>query len=87
MLEAQACGRPVVATTLGTGVEFVNLDGQTGFNVAPRDPDALSEAVNRLLDNRELAERLGAFAQERVMRDFDARRVAEQEFALYREVL
>ena len=87
MLEAHACGKPVVSTTLGTGVEFVNLDGQTGFNVPPREPDALAEAVNRLLDDHELAERLGSFAQERVMREFDARRVAEQEFALYQEVL
>lgn len=87
MLEAHTCGTPVVATTLGTGVEYVNLDSETGFNVAPRDSEALAESINVLLGDRDLAERLGAFARARVTREFDARRVAEQEFALYQEVL
>ena len=87
ILEAQVCGKPVVATTLGTGVEFANLDGVTGLNVEPRNPDALAEAINRLLADPSLALRLGQQARERVLKEFVAEKVAEQEFALYQEVL
>ncbi len=87
MLEAQVCGKPVVATKLGTGVEFVNLDGQTGFNVPPRDPAALAEAVNGLLADPARRAEMGEFACERVEAEFHAKRVARMEFALYQEVL
>ena len=87
MLEAHACGKPVVATRLGTGVEFVNLDGQTGLNVPPRDPEALAGAVNALLAEPDRARRMGEFARSRVEKDFRAERVARTEFDLYREVV
>ncbi len=87
ILEAQICGKPVVATKLGTGVEFANLDGVTGINVEPRNPAALAEAINRLLSDTGLAQRLGCQARERVLHKFIAKNVAKQEFAIYREVL
>lgn len=86
MLEAHACGKPVVATTLGTGVEFVNVHGETGINVPPRDSDALADAINELLEDNDLRSRLGAYAKKRVGERFDARQVARTEFELYRDV-
>lgn len=85
ILEAQACGKPVVATRLNTGVQFANRDGETGLNVPPRDAKALAEAINRLLDDSVLWARLGAQAQARVRREFQARDIAQREFDLYRE--
>lgn len=87
MLEAHACGKPVVATSLGTGVEYVNLHGQTGLNVPPRDADALADAINALLGDASLRERMGAFARKRVADEFHAEKIARTEFALYQEVL
>lgn len=87
ILEAHACGRPVVATTLGTGVEAVNAHGETGLNVSPREPEELASAINLLLKDSNLAQKMGSAARERVAREFDARRIAEQEFSLYQEVL
>ncbi len=87
ILEAQACGKPVVATRIGTGVEFANLDGETGLNVPPRDARALAEAINRLLGDSQLRSRLGTQARERVNRDFHARDIARREFDIYQEVL
>ncbi|HUW60784.1 MAG TPA: glycosyltransferase [Candidatus Bathyarchaeia archaeon] len=87
ILEAHACGKPVVATRLGTGVEFANLDGQTGYNVAPADPDALADAINALLDDEPLRRRMGAFARDRVCAEFTAERAARAEFELYQEAL
>lgn len=87
ILEAHACGKPVVATKLGTGVELANLDGVTGFNVPPRDPKALAEAVNALLEDHARREEMGRRARERVRADFHAESVARQELEIYREVL
>lgn len=87
IMEAHACARPVVATRLGTGVEYINQDGATGLNVAPRDPDALAEAVNVLLSDPERRRRMGLFAQERIKKEFHAEAVAKREFMLYQEAL
>jgi rhamnosyl/mannosyltransferase len=87
MLEAHACGKPVVATRLGTGVEFVNEDGKTGLNVPPKDAKAFAEAVNRLLADEALRTEMGNYARDRVRSQFDAETVARQEFDLYREAL
>jgi len=85
ILEAHACGRPVVATKLGTGVEFANLDGVTGLNVPPRDPAAFAAAVNALLADPARREALGRQARDRVRAEFDVEAVARAEFELYRE--
>ena len=87
MLEAQACGKPIVATTLGTGVEFVNLHEKTGLNVPPKDPAAFAEAVNTLLDNPARRAEMGALAKKRVESEFRAEEVARAEFALFEKVL
>lgn len=86
ILEAHACGRPVVATRLGTGVEWANLDGVTGLNVPPGDEAALAEALNRLLGDGALRERLGAAARQRVRETFHVSRTAQMEYAVYRAV-
>lgn len=86
ILEAHACGKPVVATRLGTGVEYANLDGRTGLNVPPRDPAALAGAVNALLGDPARCAVMGAFAKDRVEREFHAETAARAEFVLYQEV-
>lgn len=65
--EAMEQGRPVVATTaVGAVAGGLVRDGQTGLVVAPGDPEALAGAINRLLDDAELCERLGAAARQAV---------------------
>lgn len=85
IMEAHACGKPVVATRIGTGVEFINEDGKTGLNVPPRDPRALAEALNRLLDDAPLRAAMGEYAAARIRADFHAEAVARAEFEYYRE--
>ena len=58
LLDAMACGKPVVATSVG-GIPEVVVDGETGFLVPPRDPEALAAAIVRLLADRGLREQDG----------------------------
>lgn len=63
-LEAAAAGKPVVASDIG-GLRDIVVDGQTGLLVGPDDRPALAAAMQRLIDEPELRERLGAAARER----------------------
>lgn len=87
IMEAHAAGKPVVATRLGTGVEFINQHEQTGLNVPPRDPAALADAVNTLLADASRREAMGNYARARIEREFDVRQVARREFECYQEAL
>jgi glycosyltransferase involved in cell wall biosynthesis len=62
--EAMAHGRPVVASAVG-GLRDLVVDGETGLLVPPSDPAALRAALEQLLGDRELRERLGRAARER----------------------
>jgi rhamnosyl/mannosyltransferase len=87
IMEAHACGKAVVATRLGTGVEYINEEGKTGYNVPPGDAVALAEALNRLLADPVLCRDMGAYAQQRIETEFRAEMTARKEFDLYQEVL
>jgi glycosyltransferase involved in cell wall biosynthesis len=63
ILEAFCRNRPVVGTDVG-GIADLVRDGENGLLVPPQDPDALAEALVRMLSDRERAERLGAGARE-----------------------
>lgn len=86
-LEAMASAIPVVCTELGTGTSFVNVHGETGLVVPPRDARALAEAVNSLLTDPVLRARFGAAGRARVKAKFQARQMVEQVAALYRSAL
>jgi rhamnosyl/mannosyltransferase len=83
-LEAMHWAKPVVATRLGTGVEYVTLDGVTGLLVPPKDAAALAAALNRLLADPALRARLGAAGQARLAHEFSVGRMVDRTVALYR---
>jgi glycosyltransferase involved in cell wall biosynthesis len=58
VLEAMAAGLPIVATRVSGNVDLVH-DGENGFLVPPGDKDALAQAIRRLLEDPELASRMG----------------------------
>ena len=68
LLEYMAAGRPIVATAVGGNVELIE-DGTDGLLVPPDDPQAVADAIDRLLRNPGLAARLGAAARSRVVRE------------------
>ncbi|MGZ4943815.1 MAG: glycosyltransferase family 4 protein [Halobacteriota archaeon] len=69
LAEANACGRPVIGTTVG-GVPSVITDGYNGLLIEPRDLKALVQAIRALSHDKELAARLGRNGCERVNREF-----------------
>jgi glycosyltransferase involved in cell wall biosynthesis len=85
VLEAMALGRPVVATTVGGTPELV-LDGETGLLVPPRDVEALTAALKRVLDDGDLRRRLGEAGRRRVAERFSSRAMTRDVLALYDEV-
>ena len=84
--EAMALARAVVATDCGGNSELV-IDGKVGFVVPPRDVDALTEAISRLIDDPDLRRRFGAAARQRVIEHFSPQQRIDKLEALYRSIL
>jgi len=86
LLEAMLAGRPVVASRVGGNAELV-LEGETGILVPSKDPDALTEALHQLLDNRAMREAFGHRATRRVQQQFSARLMTDGYKRLYNALL
>ncbi len=82
-LEAMAAAKPVVSTELGTGTSYVNLNGETGLVVAPSDPAALAEAINKLLADAELRQDMGRRGQERASAEFSLKKMVDRLEEIY----
>ncbi|MFN2115288.1 MAG: glycosyltransferase [Anaerolineae bacterium] len=87
MLEAMAAGLPLVSTELGTGTSWINQHGHTGLVVEPGNHEALAAAINGILADDDLRQRLGRSALERVRAEFDADQMVERVMAVYEEVM
>ncbi|MEF2071613.1 glycosyltransferase family 4 protein [Consotaella aegiceratis] len=85
LLEAAACGRAILTTDVPGCRSFVR-DGIEG-RVVPCEADALAEAMVRLAGDRELVERMGNAARERVLSGFTERHVMETVKSLYADLL
>ncbi len=86
VLEAMACGRPVVATAVDGTPEVVD-NGVTGLLVPPRDPARLSEALLKLAGDARLRSRMGREARRRAVGRHGVDRQVNAFHALYRELL
>lgn len=82
VLEAMACGLPVVATRVGGNCEAV-VDGCTGLLVPPRDPAALAAALLRLHADPATSRAMGQAGRQRVEEWFDIRRMVATYESLY----
>jgi glycosyltransferase involved in cell wall biosynthesis len=85
-LEAMAFGKPVVGTCFGGTPEIV-LDGVTGHIRNPIDTGVFAEAIIDLLQNPEIAQKMGEEGRRRAREEFSLDRFTEKHLALYREGL
>jgi D-inositol-3-phosphate glycosyltransferase len=83
-LEAMATGTPVIASEVG-GLAFLVRDGETGFHVPSRDPEALAESIYTLLTNDDCRKRMGMQALEHARR-YAWPRIANRMLGLYRDL-
>jgi len=86
ILESMGHGRPVIAFNTGTACEIIE-DEQTGLLVPKGDVKALAAAIERLIGDPALAQRMGQNAVERVRQKFNIRTVAQQTLDYYAALL
>jgi glycosyltransferase involved in cell wall biosynthesis len=83
LLESMAVGVPVVATDISAIPELVE-SGVSGLLVPPRKPERLAEAMQRMLTDRELRNRIIPAARQTVVKGFDNRRLIQDLAQVYR---
>jgi len=86
LLEAAACGRPIVTTDV-PGCREIVRHGDNGLLVRPRDVESLAAAIRTLAEDAELREKMGRFGRKLVEQRFSNEHVQEQTLALYQRLL
>ena len=86
LLEAASCGRPLIATNV-PGCREIAIHNETALLVPAKDPIALARAMQTLLDNKTLRERLGDRARALVGSNFTVEHINTQTVDIYRQLL
>jgi rhamnosyl/mannosyltransferase len=86
-LEAMAAGKPVINTSIDSGVPDVSRNGETGLTVSPNDPEALAAAINQLLIDTDLRSRMGERGRQRFALEFTAHVMGARTLDIYRDVM
>lgn len=86
LLEAMACGRPVISTAVSGALDVIKPDGN-GLLVPPRKPTAIANATLRLLKDEGLADALGKAAHDTIEERYSWKRVSENYLKVYAAVM
>ncbi|MGB9824099.1 MAG: glycosyltransferase family 4 protein [Candidatus Hydrothermia bacterium] len=86
VVEAMACGKPVVVSNIG-GLKEVVEKGVSGLIVPPENPEEAAKAIETLIFNEDLRREMGKNARERVLRLYDWNKNVEMMLSLYQKVL
>ena len=86
LLEALACGLPVIATSVGGNPEVIR-HLETGWLTPPDDPPALTEAIVTLLGDEKLQSKLRENARAHAVQNYSLIKMADRLVDLYRQVL
>jgi len=86
LVEGAMFAKPMISTEIGTGTSFVNENNVTGFVVPANNPDALKHAMLELLNDDELAKKMGTAAKQRYEKYFTATDMGKAYYQLYQEL-
>ena len=86
LLEANACGRPVITTNICGGSERVK-DRVNGFVVEPADIEGMAEKVKELAADRASLERMGKNGRERILKDHNSEVIRKRFEAFYEHII
>ncbi len=84
-LEAMACGTPVIGSNVG-GIKYSVADGETGFHVPPKKPEALADKLHLLFSDTSLRNELKENAIDRIRNEFTWDIITGQIARLYNEI-
>lgn len=87
LVEAAMHALPMISCEIGTGTSYINIDGETGWTVAPGSAPALREAMDAVIAGPAEAARRGRAGRERFESLFTADRMAQSYQALYAELV
>lgn len=86
LLEAMAMAKPIVATDID-GISEVLVDRKTGLLVPPKNPQALAEAILKVLNNKIMSNLLGQNARRIAEEEFSVEKIVKQTECIYQELL
>lgn len=85
LIEACAIGRPIV-TCDSVGCRDVVTDGNNGFLVPPNSPDAISMALRKLIQDKDMRIRMGKAARAKAEKDFSINKVVDTHLRIYNQL-
>lgn len=87
LLEAMACGKPIITTELNSGVRMVNSPGETGLEVPPSNVLRLTEAMNHMASNHEMRLQMGINAKVRFENMFRIDKFVQSYLGVYAQMI
>ena len=87
LLEGAMYGKPLISSEIGTGTTYININGETGLVVEPKNPEALHKAMEYLWKNPNIAKKMGKESAKRFEDYFTANKNAECYRELYINLL
>ena len=82
VLEAMACGKPIVASNVG-GIPTLVRDGKNGFLARPGDPEDLERLMSILCKDEKLRGAMGSFGRTLVENEFSSKHMVDQTLKIY----
>lgn len=86
LLEASAAGLPIV-TTDSVGCRDTVEEGRNGFLVRPHSPRQIADALEKLINDPALRQRMGQYSRQKAEREYDVETVARKHLSIYESLL
>ena len=86
LLEAMSLSKPVITTRIPSGVMEINQDQVTGLQIDPANSEQLAAAIRTLTEQKELREKMGANARNRILTHFNVNQMIDHTLKMYEEM-